>query len=265
MDGMRRLVAGRDFVFHFAYASTPASSLASPQTERDANIAPSETVIKACLAEGVRKLVFPSTGSLYGPWKGRPFRETDPVSPVTPYGASKLAVENLIIAAGRRGLDYTILRPGSAYGPGQDPRSSLGVVTAFLFRCLAGEPLRIYGSGDVRRDFTFAGDIVRCAVEAMDRAAGGIIQVSSGIGTSVLEVADMCARITGISVPQQFLAERPSDRHDIILDNGLAKEVFGSSPTPLREGMEKTLAWLKSGPIAPPTAGRGARLPSGAS
>jgi len=243
---MRALVRGRDVVYHFACASTPASSLAAPEKEREANIAPAENLIAACLEEGVRKFICPSTGSIYGPWPGRPFREEDPPSPATPYGLSKKAIEDRLLAGARRGLDIVILRPGSAYGPGQDPHSGLGVVTAFLFRCLSRRPLTIYGSGELRRDYTFAADIIRCAVEAPDRIAGGIIHAASGVGTTILEVAEMCFRMTGISVPLHFLETRPSDRFDIILDSSREQEIFGFKPTPLQEGMERTLRWLKS-------------------
>jgi UDP-glucose 4-epimerase len=203
-------------------------------------------ILKACLRHGVRKIIFPSSGTVYGPWRGKPFEESDSTSPQTPYAAAKLKVEEYLRRYESKGLAYAVLRPGSAYGPGQNPLSGAGAAAAFLYQCLNGRPLHIYGRGEVVRDYTFSRDIVLCAVQSMAMAGSQIFNVSTGAGTSLLALSELCFRLTGQTVPVEFLAPRASDLNSIILDNSLERSLFGVRPTPLQEGLELTLRWLKS-------------------
>ncbi len=245
-DQVQRAVAGQDFVFHFAWPSTPATSLNNAAREVSLGLRPSLHILEACLRHGTRKIIFPSTGAVYGPWQGRPYTESDPAAPRSPYASAKLKAEEYLRLYGSKGLAFAVLRPGSAYGPGQNPLSGAGAATAFLYQCLSGGPIRIYGRGEVLRDYTFSRDIIACAVQAMDMDGSQIFNVSTRKGTSLLELSELCFQLTDKAVPREFLPPRESDLNNIILDNSLEQRLVAIRPTPLEEGLELTLGWLKS-------------------
>jgi UDP-glucose 4-epimerase len=245
-DQVQRAVAGQDYVFHFAWPSIPSTSFQNPDQEVSLGLRPSLHILEACLRHGTRKIIFPSTGAVYGPWQGRPYTESDPTAPRSPYASAKLKAEEYLRLYESKGLAYAVLRPGSAYGPGQNPLSGAGAATAFLYQGLSGLPIRIYGRGEVLRDYTFSRDIIACAVQAMDMDGSQIFNVSTRKGTSLLALSELCFRLTGRTVPREFLAPRESDLNNIILDNSLEQRLVAIRPTPLEEGLELTLGWLKS-------------------
>jgi len=245
-EDIRSAVDGHDCVFHFAWPSTPATSLDDPGREASRGLQPSLSILEACLGRGVRKVIFPSSGTVYGPWRGIPFRESDPTGPRTPYAEAKLKVEESLRLYESKGLAYTVLRPGSTYGPGQDPLAGLGAPTVFLHRCLTGQPLRIYGRGEVVRDYTFGRDVVRCAVQVLSLPGSQVVNVSTQTGTSLLALAEKCFRLTGRTVPMEFMPPRVSDLNSVVMDNSREQDILGVRATPLEEGLELTLRWLRS-------------------
>jgi len=247
-EDVRRAVDGQDCVFHFAWPSTPATSLDNPGREASHGLQPSLSILEACLSRGARKVIFPSSGTVYGPWRGTPFRESDPTEPRTPYAEAKLKVEEYLRLYESKGLAYAVLRPGSTYGPGQNPLAGLGAPTVFLHRCLTGQPLRIYGRGEVVRDFTFGRDIVRCAVQVLSLPGSQVVNVSTQTGTSLLALAEKCFRLTGRTVPVEFVPPRVSDLNSMVMDNSREQDILGVRATPLEEGLELTLRWLRSRP-----------------
>ena len=129
-----------------------------------------------------------SGGTIYGEADPAdlPLKESHPQRPVSPYGVAKKSVVDYLHAYRElHELEYTALALGNVYGPRQDPHGEAGVVAIFAERLLAGEPCTIYGDGTQTRDYVFVDDVVDAFARAADRGGGLLINVGTGIETSV--------------------------------------------------------------------------------
>ena len=154
-------------------------------------------VLEAARLVGAR-VVFASTGgAIYGEC-ARPARETDPCLPLSPYGAAKLAGEGYLGAFARlTGTPHLALRFGNVYGPRQDPHGEAGVVAIFLGRLLEGEPLPDLRRRLPGRDYIYVGDVARATIAALDSDAGGVLNIGTGVATTVLELYAVCRSVVG--------------------------------------------------------------------
>src|SRR5262249_15265989 len=139
------------------------------------------------------RVVFASTGgAIYGECI-RPAREDDPCLPLSPYGAAKLAGEGYLGTFGRLyETEHVSLRFGNVYGPRQDPHGEAGVVAIFLGRLLEGRQCTIFGDGAQSRDYVYVGDVARATIAALDSGVGGVLNVGTGVATSVTDLYEAC-------------------------------------------------------------------------
>ena len=154
---------------------------------------------EAALAAGTRKVVFAgSGGTLYGVPETLPVRESHPQRPISPYGVSKKAAgDYLHYYREVRGLEYTELALANVYGPRQDPHGEAGVVAIFAGRCSPARSPTVFGDGAQTRDFVFVDDVVDAFVRATEKGGGLLMNIGTGVETSVLELYDAMARLTG--------------------------------------------------------------------
>ena len=168
--------------------------------------------------------------------------------PISPYGASKLAVESYLrVYSNLCGLRYGIVRPGNVYGPRQTARGGAGVVAIFAKAMLANEPITIYGDGSAVRDYVFVDDIVQgiLAVAASDVTRP--FNIASGTATSVNQVFEHIRKHVPYSLSPKYEPERSSDVAGIVLDINQAKRELGWAPkTPFEEGIAMTVDALKA-------------------
>jgi UDP-glucose 4-epimerase len=195
--------------------------------------------------DGIEKLVFASSSSVYGN-APLPLREgvSDP-SPLSPYGVTKLAAEKLTaLYAARFGLPAISLRFFTVYGPRQRPDMAFH---RFARAVLTGGTIDVYGDGTQTRDFTFVDDIVHGVVKAGESPAAGCINLGGGHRVSVLEAIGAIERATGKAALTRFLEAQPGDVPDTLADNSLASSVLGWRPrTALDDGIAAETAWLRS-------------------
>jgi UDP-glucose 4-epimerase len=240
-----------EVVMHVAAQASVAVSVKDPALDASVNLVGLLNVLEAAAGVGARKVVFAgSGGTLYGEPRSLPVKESARRSarPVSPYGISKaVAVDYLDFYRRARGLDYTALALANVYGPRQDPRGEAGVVAIFASRMLSGESPTIFGDGDQTRDYVFVDDVVHAFSLAADRAAAEVLNVGTGLETSVNRVYQLLAAITGFPGGPLFGPARQGDIGRIALDGGLAEKELGWKPwTVLEDGLRQTVDSLRS-------------------
>lgn len=192
-DTCRAACAGVTHVFHLAARVTVRQSLAEFHADADVNLMGTLSVLRAAGAAGVRRLLFASSMAVYADSPpGTRIGEDYPTQPLSPYGVSKLAAEQYVrLVAPTLGIEPVILRLFNTVGPGQAFTPYVGVLTIFITRLLQGESCVIHGDGSQCRDFVHRDDVAaafeRAAIEPA--AAGGTFNIGTGIGTSVIELA----------------------------------------------------------------------------
>jgi UDP-glucose 4-epimerase len=234
-------------IVHLAAQADVRVSVARPAFDAAVNVVGTVNVVEAARLVGAR-VVFASTGgAIYGECT-RPAREDDPCLPLSPYGAAKLAGEGYLGAFARLvGTPHLALRFGNVYGPRQDPHGEAGVVAIFLGRLREGEPCRIFGDGSQGRDYVYVGDVARATVAALDSQAGGVLNIGTGLATSVLKLYEFCRMVAGSDAEPVHEAERPGELGRSVLDTELAAQTLGfRAETPLPAGVSATWEWLQA-------------------
>lgn len=162
---------GPEVIFHLAAQINVRASVADPVSDAQTNILASLHLIQKAQENGVKKIIFSSTGgALYGETKNIPTPESEKLDPLSPYGVAKLSVEKYLFTFLKNfGLPYTVLRYANVYGPRQNAQGEAGVVAIFLNRMCQGLPPVIFGDGFQTRDYVFVGDVVRANLLALGR------------------------------------------------------------------------------------------------
>jgi len=238
-----------EIVMHLAAQAGVRPSLEDPDHDASVNIMGTLNVLKCASAVGSRKLVYAASGgTVYGEPRSVPVSETSAEGshPESPYGISKkVALEYMGFYSRHRGLDSTALALGNVYGPRQDPTGEAGVIAIFASSMLAGEIPTVFGDGEQTRDYVYVQDTVDAFIAAMDRASGRIVNIGTGLETSVNTLHAMLADIIGTRSEPAYGPQPEGELRRIALDNTLAASVLGWSPrTDLRSGLEQTVEHL---------------------
>jgi len=147
------------------------------------------------------------------------------------------------------GLDYTVFRYPNVYGPRQNPRGEAGVNAIFIGCLLQGKTPTIFGDGGQTRDYVYVGDVARANVLALSAGDGEVLNLGSGIGTSVNQIYETLAKLLGVSDGPIYAEERKGEIQKIYLDASKAKQVLGWEPQlPFEEGLSRTIDYFKSHP-----------------
>jgi UDP-glucose 4-epimerase len=227
---------------HAAQANVPAS-VADPVYDASVNVLGGLNLLRAAAATGVRKVVYVSSGgAMYGEPDSIPVPEEAPVRPLSPYGASKQALEAWLGVFQRTfGLDFSVLRYGNIYGPRQGIREEGAVVAVFATRMAAGQPVTIDGSGQQTRDFVYVGDCVTANLAALERGSGGAYNIGTGQETSVRQIFEGMARVAGYTGEPQLGPPRTGDVMRIALDPSRAARDLGwQAEMALEDGLRRT-------------------------
>jgi UDP-glucuronate 4-epimerase len=175
------------------------------------NVVASQCVLEAARRTGVPRLVLASSSSVYGNAPMCPTPETAPTRPFSPYGVTKLAMEDLARAyVANWGLPVVALRYFTVYGPAQRPDMGMH---RFIERAASGEPVAVYGDGEQVRDFTYVADAARATIAALtaDLAPGTVLNVAGGRSTTVNHVLDLVSECVGRDIDRRRLPEQPGD------------------------------------------------------
>jgi UDP-glucose 4-epimerase len=243
-ETMAQALRGIDVVVHLAALSGVIDSVEDPQPSFEVNAAGSFRMLDLARRLGVRKVICASTGGALLGDVAPPISESHAPSPLSPYGASKLAMEGYCSAfAGSYGLACATVRFSNVYGPFSGHKKS--VVAAFIKQALHGKPLMVYGDGTQERDYLFVGDLVR-GVEAV--IAGDIVgtyQLGSGQPTSLLALIEALNVIAGRNLEVRREPARRGEVHRTWCDVSKARQAFGfATPTALPDGLRATWNWF---------------------
>ena len=139
-------------------------------------------------------------------------REGHPQAPESPYGVAKKAAATISTTTGTvRGLEYTALAMANVYGPRQNPHGEAGVVSIFAGKLLGHERPVIYGDGSQTRDFVYVDDVVDAFVRAVDKGGGLLMNIGTGVETSVQQLFDVMAKLTGFKQHARYDPPRPGE------------------------------------------------------
>ena len=195
------LLQNIDCVYHLAARVSVPQSILHPREYARVNVGGTVSLMEAMRDTGVGRVIFTSSGAVYGNQPRQPVREDDPPHPDTPYAVSKWSAEQYIRTIGDLwGLETVALRVFNAYGPGQSlPVSHAPVVPRFLQQALTGGSIVVFGDGRQTRDYIYVDDVV-AALIASATAQGinrSVINIGSGRETSVTDLIDYIERAVG--------------------------------------------------------------------
>jgi UDP-N-acetylglucosamine/UDP-N-acetyl-alpha-D-glucosaminouronate 4-epimerase len=241
---------GAEVVYHLGALGSVPRSVQDPLTSNAVNVEGTLNVLLAARDEGVRRVVYSSSSSVYGNSGELPRTEAMPTDPISPYGVAKLAAERYCVSFSRvyHGFETVVLRYFNVFGERQSPFSQYAaVVPLFVTAIAAGRPVTIYGDGEQSRDFTYVGNVVDATIRAgaAADASGAIFNIAAGAPGSVNLLADTIGAILDRPVEKRHAEPRPGDVRDSWADISAARRVLGYEPTvDLEEGLKRTIASL---------------------
>ena len=249
---LRKVVRGVDYVLHQAALPSVPRSMADPLKSHEANATGTLKLLIAARNEGVKRLVYASSSSVYGDSPTLPKKEVMPTQPLSPYAVNKLAAEQYCRVFARVfGLPAVALRYFNVFGPRQDPNSQYAaVIPAFISSVLGGESPTIYGDGTQTRDFTYVQNVVQANLLACetDKADGEAINIACGQRTSLLDLLGEINRLLGTDVEAVFQPGRAGDVKDSLADISKARDLIGYTPVAsFSEGLAATVRSMQLG------------------
>ncbi len=242
---LAQLLKDRTHVFHLAAQAGVRKSWGrdfAVYTEN--NIAATQVLLEACTTVALERIVYASSSSVYGDAVTMPFREDALPQPVSPYGVSKLAAEQLCyLYHVNFGLPTVSLRYFTVYGPRQRPDMGFH---RFLRATILGEPIAVYGDGEQTRDFTFVADAVTATVAAATHGVPGrVYNIGGGSRVSINQVFDMIGRVAGCRPRVDVDPAQKGDMRHTCADTSLARSDLAFVPTvTLEEGIAAEYRWL---------------------
>jgi UDP-glucose 4-epimerase len=241
------LLEGVTHVFHLAAQAGVRKSWGRDfNTYTENNVEASQQLLEACVGRPLHRFVYASSSSLYGDNAAIPMREDALPQPVSPYGVTKLAAEQLCyLYHVNYAVPTTSLRYFTVYGPRQRPDMAFH---RFIRAALDRQPVTIYGDGEQTRDFTFVLDAVAGTIAAGDRGVPGrAYNLGGGSRVTVNQVLDIIGRVTGQPLKVRREAAQKGDMRDTYADTGLARTDLGFAPSvSLEEGIEAEYRWLST-------------------
>ena len=245
-DILAEALKGADGVFHFA-ALWLLQCHEFPRSAFDVNIRGTFNVIEACVQQGVKRLVYSSSASVYGDAVEEPMTEDHPFNNTNFYGATKIAGEQMCRAFHHRyGLNYAGLRYMNVYGPRQDYRGAyIAVIMKILDAIDEGKPPTIYGDGSQAYDFVYVGDCAQANVLAMKaETVDRFYNIGTGVRTSIKELVDTVIELTQFrQVPRYEPAGLTFVKNRIGSPERAAAELGFKAQVQLREGLQKLISW----------------------
>ena len=237
-----------DIIFHFAAQIDVRAAVADPPKDARTNIMGTVTLAHHAAINGVKKIVFASTGgAMYPDTVKPPHSEKIPPQPISPYGIAKRASEMYLhFAYLTHGIQYVCLRYANVYGPRQNPKAEAGVISIFSERMLNGSPVTINGDGKQTRDFVYVEDVVRANMIAMRKNVSGVFNIGTGKQTNMNSLFKKLRKIIGSNTPEHH---GPAAHGEVLrssLDCRKARKMLGwESKVKVDDGLKKTVKWFQ--------------------
>lgn len=251
---VKKAVKGMDAVFHFAAIRSVVKTVEDPLLNHEVNATGSLLLLHHAQSAGAKHFIFTSSSAVYGDAAADRQREDGRLSPISPYGAAKLASEHYALYYFRqRGLPTTSVRIFNVYGPRQNPESKYSLaVPGVSSRILKGQPPVIDGSGEQARDFVYIGDVIDAffLILGNPKSYGQVYNLGSGTAVSVNTLVNTLLRLAGSKLEPIHGPRRPGDPERTCADISRIRRQLGWKPqVPLEEGLEAALDWARSHPL----------------
>ncbi len=249
-DLLCRLLDTHQEVIHLAYATVPNTSFENPLGDLLKNLPPTIKLFSESADRGVKLVLVSSGGTIYGEAVELPIRETHQTKPISPYGVTKLTLENYAyLYAATHGLKFVCVRPANAYGVGQRPFLGQGFIASAMASAIRKIPINIFGKSGTIRDYIYISDLASGIVNALLRGRQSeTYNLGSGVGMSNLDVVEAINSIMteiGCIVQIENLPERSFDVKANVLDSTKLKKDTGSKPQiEFADGLRFTRKWL---------------------
>ena len=240
---LREALRDADVLFHFAWSTMPSTAAADPLRDLRENVVAGMELLDQVKEAGVRRMVFISSGgTVYGEPRYLPIDEEHPLAPQSPYGISKLTFEHYLRQhAERHGYGHLVLRPANVYGNTRVDGRPQGVLEHWMRRMVDGRSLEVWNDLGMVRDYVYIDDMVEVLWRVLQQdALSGVLNVGTGVGTSLQQLIDMLERMTG----RQARVERAAVPVKAVTANVLSPQLLieqvGALPfLGLHEGMER--------------------------
>jgi len=242
-------VRDADFLLHFAWDTTPGTSMAQPTLEAVNNLMPTFRLIEQLHSSSGFQLIFvSSSGAIYDESGESSFSESSGLNPKSYYGAGKLAVEMFLRAySAQTAHPVVIVRPPNVYGPGQKIKQQFAIVPTLMHAINDGSTFQVWGDGTATRDFLYADDFAEFFVLLTEKRWDGVstFNIASQKSCSINDLCELLQKISGKALSLEFLPERGVDLHDVAIDCTRANTELGwHATTELEEGLVKTWEWF---------------------
>ena len=242
---LKDIVAEVEFVFHLAAHVGNIRSIKDPYFDMDVNIGGTINLLEACRNSNVKRLVYSSSGAIFGEAKYLPIDEDHPLNPESPYAVSKLAAEKYCFAFHKvYGVPTTSLRYFNVYGPRQDTSEYANAISIFLSKTKEGKPLTMFGDGKQTRDFIFIEDVVKAniLVATHPSAVGEIFNIATGRENSIEQLVNFIKQVSAKESQVIYAAPRAGEVKYSRANIEKAQRLLGYNPeTNLKEGL--LLTW----------------------
>jgi UDP-glucose 4-epimerase len=245
---LRTLLTDVQAVAHLASATVPGTADKAPLTDVVANLVGTLHLLDAMVGVDCQRLLFLSSGgTVYGVPHKIPLDEGQPLAPIGSYGIVKVAIESYLTLYQRNhGLNPVIIRASNPYGPFQGNLNVQGIIGTYLNRALKGEPLEIWGDGSATRDYIHISDLTRLCLTALESEQTEIYNGGTGVGTSVGQIVELVAEVTGLPIGITYKPGRKLDVPVSILDIAKARRDLDWAPQiGLAEGIAQTWRWMR--------------------
>lgn len=235
-----------DVVFHLAAQVGNVLSLQQPQTNIEINAIGTLNVLRCCKELSIKSLVYSSSCAIFGETKHMPINEDHSLNPVSPYGISKLAGEQLCLALGPfYGIKVASLRYFNVYGKNQRFNPYGNVLPIFAEKIKKGEPLTVYGDGNQTRDFVDVRDVVAANLLALEREAEGVFNIATGVATTVNTMVKYVTKAAAKKVEVVHAPPRAGEVRHSVADIRKAKAVLKFFPKiRLEQGINEYFEWF---------------------
>jgi UDP-glucose 4-epimerase len=246
---LQKLFRGVEYVFHEAAIPSVPRSIENPLISHEVNITGTLNVLLAARDNGIKKVIYASSSSVYGDTPILPKEEDMPPNPQSPYAVTKLAGEYYCqVFQGVYGLPTIYLRYFNVYGPRQDPDSQYAaVIPRFITRASQGESPIIFGDGEQTRDFTFVKDVVEANILAAKSNGTGTFNIGKGEKTSINQLAELTIKLVGNNVEPIHEEPRPGDIMHSLADISKAREELGYNPRyDLEQALKETISGIRT-------------------
>jgi UDP-glucose 4-epimerase len=246
-----KAIEGAHYVLHQAALPSVPRSIEQPIEFNDVNVNGTLVLLQAARAAGVKRVVFAASSSAYGETPTLPKVETMNPEPLSPYAASKLAGEQYLrVFYQSYGLETVSLRYFNVFGPFQDPQSQYAaVIPRFITAALEGRQPVVFGDGLQSRDFCFIENAIEANLLACTApgAAGQVFNIACGVRTTLLEVLDLVASMTGTQIRAKHEPSRAGDVKHSLADISRARSVLGyPARVSFAEGLQRTVDWYRA-------------------